>query len=129
MNLDQIYEKLPTQNDCTTFLEMCFWNNEPTCPYCNSRRHTSYKKQNRYHCKNCITSFSVTVGTIFHNTRVDIQKWLRLLYIIYFDEDMSSRKLSYHLKVTKDTALRMKRKVNIGSNKSQFIIESLNNKL
>lgn len=113
MNIKQIYEKLPTQNDCLAFLEACFWANSPKCPYCGSEKHSALKNEKRYRCRNCITSYSVTVGTMFHNTRLDIQKWIRLIIIINCGEHYSSRKLGKEIKVTKETALRMKQQISI----------------
>jgi len=40
------------------------------------------EKKRRYHCNNCNTSFSVTVGTIFHRTHLPIQKWFLAIAII-----------------------------------------------
>lgn len=111
MDLEQIYQKLPTQKDCFTFLEMCFWNNNPNCPYCDSKKHTILKKENRYRCNNCITSYSVTVGTMFHNTKLDMQKWFQLFLIINSGQIMSYRQLSINLNVNKNTAMRMKNQV------------------
>ena len=75
MNIVEIYKKFPTHEDCLAYLEKVRWNNVPTCPYCNSTNSTSFKKENRHHCNNCNTSYSVTVGTIFHKTKLDLQKW------------------------------------------------------
>ena len=75
MNIIQIYRTFPKQQDCINHLEKVKWNNKPRCPYCKSTNQTSMPKENRYHCNNCNTSFSVMVGTIFENTKLDLQKW------------------------------------------------------
>jgi len=66
MNIVQVFEKFPTQEDCITHLEQARWDSKTTCPYCGSTNTT--RNQHRHRCYNCKTSFSVTVGTIFHHT-------------------------------------------------------------
>ena len=59
-----------------------------------------------------MTSFSVTVGTIFHRTRLPIQKWfLAISLILNAKKGVSSRQLSRDLKVNKDTAWRISHKI------------------
>ncbi|MFB3057275.1 MAG: IS1595 family transposase, partial [Ignavibacteriaceae bacterium] len=60
----------------------------------------------------CNTSFSVTVGTIFHDTKLDLQKWfLAVSLILNAKKGISSRQLSRHLEVNKDTAWRMQMQI------------------
>lgn len=108
MNIIQIYKKFPTNQDCLNHLEQVRWNNEPTCPYCNSKKSTPIKKENRHHCNTCNTSYSVTVGTIFHRTRLDLQKWfLALTLVLNAKKGMAARQLGRDIEVTKDTAWRI----------------------
>lgn len=108
MNIIQVYKQFPTDENCLAHLEQVRWNNEPTCPYCNSKKQTPLKKEHRYHCNNCNTSFSVTVGTIFHDTKLDLQKWfLAITLVLNAKKGISSRQLGRDLEVNKDTAWRM----------------------
>ncbi|WP_318781265.1 transposase [Amazonocrinis nigriterrae] len=54
--------------ECLILLEQIRWNGKPKCPYCGSNNATRYKNEHRYHCNECFTSYSVTVGTLFHKT-------------------------------------------------------------
>lgn len=108
MNIPQLYKQFPTQQDCIKHLEQVRWNDEPICPYCNSKNQSPLPKENRYHCNTCNTSFSVTVGTIFHKTRLDLQKWfLAVSLVINAKKGYSARQLGRDIDVTKDTAWRM----------------------
>jgi len=108
MNIIQIYRKYPTDADCMRHLEAVRWNGQPTCPYCQSKNVTSYKDELRHHCNTCKTSFSVTVGTIFHNTKLDLQKWfLALSLVLNALKGISARQLHRDVEVNKDTAWRM----------------------
>lgn len=108
MILKEIYDKYPNKNDCYNYLERLLWNNNPICPYCRSRKFTPTKNTYRYHCNNCNTSYSVTVNTIFHKTKIDLQKWfLAINLIMDFEDKKSLRKLADEIKTTKDTAQRI----------------------
>jgi len=105
MNLIQIYKKFPTQDDCIKHLELVRWNNVPKCPYCKAENQTPRKATHRYHCNSCNTDYSVTVGTIFHKTKCDLQKWfLAITLVLNAKKGISSRQLSRDIEVTKDTA-------------------------
>jgi hypothetical protein len=45
MNIIQVYKQFPTQQDCIKHLEKVRWNNEPTCPYCQSKNQSPYQKK------------------------------------------------------------------------------------
>lgn len=105
MNIIRIYKQFPTQEDCIEYLEQIRWKDKPTCPYCNSTNSTPMPKEYRHHCNNCNTSYSVTVGTIFHKTHLDFQKWfLATSLILNAKKGISARQLARDLEVNKNTA-------------------------
>ena len=108
MNIIQIYKRFPSHNDCIKHLEQVKWGTQPTCPYCKSKKTTVMSRENRHHCNRCNTSFSITVGTIFHRTRLDLQKrFLAITLVLNAKKWISARQLSRDLEVNKDTAWRM----------------------
>ncbi|MEY4433166.1 MAG: hypothetical protein RLZZ44_1299 [Bacteroidota bacterium] len=110
MNLVQVFQKFPTQESCIAHLEMVKWKNKPTCPYCNAQQ--SSIMSGRHHCNRCNTSFSVTVGTIFHHTHLPIQKWfLAITLVLNAKKGISSRQLARDIEVTKDTAWRVQMQI------------------
>jgi transposase-like protein len=112
MNIIEIYKRFPTEKDCIAHLEQVRWQGKPACPYCKSTRVTGLPLESRQHCNNCKTSFSVTVGTIFHHTHLDLQKWfLAVSLILNAKKGISSRQLARDIKVTKDTAWSMQMRV------------------
>ena len=103
MNIIQIFERFPTQQDCTAHLEQARWHGEPACPYCGSLNTT--RNQHRHRCYDCKTSFSVTVGTIFHHTHMPLQKWfLAIMLMLNARKGLSALQLSRDLDVNKNTA-------------------------
>jgi len=111
MELNKIYKQYPKQEDCIKYLELLYWDNVPTCPYCNSVRKTDMKFENRYHCNDCRTSYSVTAKTIFHKTKVDLQKWFFVIHLTLVKK-ISARQIAKDITVTKDTACFMVNRIN-----------------
>ena len=106
MNIIEVFDKFPTQDDCIAHLEKARWNNTPTCPYCQSTRTT--RSDGRHFCYTCKTSFSVTVKTIFHRTHLSLQKWfLAITLILNAKKGISAMQLSRDLQVNKNTAWRI----------------------
>jgi transposase-like protein len=105
MNIVSVYMKFPTDKDCLDYLEQVRWPSGPTCPYCESKKVTALPKQNRHHCNNCNTTFSVTVNTIFHHTHLPLQKWfLAITLILNAKKGIAARQLARDLEVNKNTA-------------------------
>ena len=112
MDLNLIYQRFPTQADCIRHLEQTMWGDTPVCPYCQSGTQTAVPKESRYHCNGCNRSYSVTVNTIFHKSKIDLQKWFyAFLLIVHTDEDVSARKLGVSLGITKDSAWYMLKRI------------------
>jgi transposase-like protein len=97
MNLIDVAKQFGTPEACNDFLESMRWPDGVICPECNSKRVSKYTKQtgsrlciNRdtaeeeiravparilYSCLDCKFQFSVTTGTIFHDTHLPLEKW------------------------------------------------------
>lgn len=98
-----------TEAECRALLEKIRWNGNPTCPYCGSARHRKLKNEERYQCNSCFTSYSITVGTIFHKSHASVRKWfLAILMITQSKTRISVRRLASALGINKNTALRMR---------------------
>ena len=112
MNIVKIYELYPSNDDCIAHIEKVKWGDTPFCPYCKSTKSTPMPDQKRHHCNNCNTSYSVTVGTIFHHTHMPLQKWfLAISIIINAKKGISARQLGRDLNINKDTAWRISMKI------------------
>lgn len=80
MNLVSVMEKFPNQEACIKHLESIRWGANPQCPKCESKSLKRKKEDGtgrigRWHCRNCGASFKVTSGTMFHGTKIPLQKW------------------------------------------------------
>ncbi len=107
MNIINIFKQFPDQESCIKYLEQKRWNNKPVCPYCQSENTNPLKSENRFrhHCNGCRKSFSVTIGTIFEDSRLPLQKWfLAISLMLNAKKGISSRQLARDLELPVKTA-------------------------
>ena len=108
MNIMQIFRQFPDQDSCIKHLEAVRWASGVTCAYCDSENTYEMPKESRHYCNSCKKSFSVTINTIFHDTRIPLQKgFLAIALIINAKKGISACQLGRGLEVNKDTAWRM----------------------
>lgn len=105
MNIIEVFKKYPSQADCIRHLEKARWPNKPICTYCGSDKTTKRNSDFRHQCNACNKSFSVTVGTILHDTRMPLQKWfLAISLVLNAKKGISSRQLARDLDLPVKTA-------------------------
>ena len=107
-------------------LEQLHWGGIPTCPYCGSTESTLLKREARHHCNACFTSYSVTVGTLFHQTHVDLHKWFQALKLVLDKQKtISVRQLSEEIGVNKNTAAYMIVRIYKAQNDESKLLQKL----
>ena len=73
-------------------LERVRWPDGPICPHCvvagrhyrlNARKGSRRPvRQGVWKCRDCKKQFTVTVGTVFHGSKVPLSKWLMAIYLM-----------------------------------------------
>lgn len=104
-NLIDVQKTFADENVCKSHLEKLRWNGKPVCPHCNSKN--PYKTNRGYKCSNpeCYKKFSVTVGTFFENTKIQLSKWFIAMYLVTsHKKGLSSMQLSKDIDVSQKTA-------------------------
>lgn len=107
------------------FLESIRWRDGVECPHCNSvhqsifleprsgeerRTRTGNKTYRRvWMCRVCKKEFSVTVGTIFHSSKLPLSKWLLAI------RELGATKSGV-------SALELQRKLGIGSYRTAWFL-------
>ena len=108
MNLIQINEQFPTELECVVHLEQARWGNKPKCAYCESSNLGRRQKDNRFTCKDCRKTSSVTGGTALHRTRVPIKTWFYAFAIVTdAKKGVSAKQLERNLGISYPTAWKM----------------------
>jgi transposase-like protein len=82
MNLVKLIERYGDDDRCRAFLEKLRWPDGPRCPRCDSANISRVKARNQFDCDSCRYQFSVTSGTVFHDTHLPLWKWFLATYLI-----------------------------------------------
>lgn len=82
MNLPKLIEQFGSDEKCRARLTELRWPNGITCPRCQSASFSTIAERNQYDCNACRYQFSVTSGTIFHDTHLSLSKWFLAIYLM-----------------------------------------------
>jgi len=84
IDLVELIERFGDDQKCRNYLEMLRWHNGVRCPKCDGEKISSILKRDQHNCDNesCRYQFSVTAGTIFHDTHLPLVKWFLATYIL-----------------------------------------------
>ena len=114
MNLIEVTQRFPTQEACIEHLEQIRWRGTPVCPHCESES-VAHKNETqeegkvgrtgRYNCYTCRATFKVTQGTVFHGTKIPLQKWfVAIALIVNAKKSLSSHQLARDLDLNQKKA-------------------------
>ena len=104
-NLTELYDFFKTEEICKAYYEQKRWGGNVACPHCGSLK--VYRTNRGFKCgeKLCAKKFSVTVGTIFENTKIGLRTWFAAMYLISTSKKgISSLQLAEQLGITQKTA-------------------------
>ena len=111
--LDALTKHFSDGQKCIDFLAEQRWHGKPVCPYCDCTT-VYHRKDGRYACKDCKSTFSVFVGTIFQNTKLKLLQWFQAIYLIVNNKQgISSMQLAREIEVSQSTAWHILHKIRI----------------
>ncbi len=104
VDFEEFSKIYPDKESCDSFLADLKWRNGYTCKKCKNDHfyagHTPYSRR----CSKCDYDESVTSYTIFHNTRIPINKAFYMIFLIYSTKGkISSHKLAELLNIRQST--------------------------
>jgi transposase-like protein len=82
MNLPALIAQFGTDDKCRDYLEDLRWPDGPECPRCESKKASRIKARNQWECGECRYQYSVTSGTLFHDSHLSLWKWFLAIYLI-----------------------------------------------
>jgi transposase-like protein len=82
MNLGRLLREFGSDDKCREVLEELAWPDGPYCPRCKSETISHVQKRHIHDCDSCRYQFSVTAGTIFHDTHLPLAKWFAAVYLM-----------------------------------------------
>ena len=75
----EVVKRFDTEDKCIEHFERIRWPNGPTCVKCGSPRVMKFKALGKtkklrqlYECKDCHYQYSVTAGTVFHDSHLPL---------------------------------------------------------
>ncbi|WEK19239.1 MAG: 7TM diverse intracellular signaling domain-containing protein [Candidatus Pedobacter colombiensis] len=102
----------PDNNACFKFLAELKWNDQYNCRKCDNENHFEGETPFSRRCSKCGYDESVTTNTIFHNSKIPINKAFYIIFLMYSSNGkISSYKLSEILSMRQGTCWAYSNKV------------------
>lgn len=110
----EFQKEFSTEEKCREYLEQQRWNGTPACPFCGSVNVHRFPNGKIFKCreKECRQKFSVTVGTIYENTKLPLTTWFLATYILsVHSKGISSLQLAQWLGITQKSAWHLNHRI------------------
>jgi len=82
MNLPKLIERFGSDEKCRAHLEDLRWPDGVECPRCQAKTISRLAARAQYECSKCEYQFSVTSGTVMHDSKLPLWKWFLAIYLI-----------------------------------------------
>jgi transposase-like protein len=82
MDLMKLFAQFATDEQCRIALEKLRFPDGVKCIRCQSEKISRAYKRNQFECESCGYHFSVTAGTIFHDSHLPLTKWFAAIYLM-----------------------------------------------
>ena len=105
MDLIKLMDEYHSEEKCREILEQLRWPNGVACIRCGSMHIRDTPSRNQYDCADCGYQFSVTAGTMLHDSHLPLKKWFLAVYLMTESKKgMSALQLKRTLNVAYRTA-------------------------
>ena len=109
VEFDRLYG---SEEKCREALFSWRWPQGFECPACKGRAHCELKRRALWQCNGCRTQTSLTAGTIFASTKLDLTVWFRAMFhMTQTKQGISALELSRRLDVNYNTAWKIHHKL------------------
>jgi transposase-like protein len=82
LNLIDLFNKFGSDAACREYLEHLRWPDGVRCPRCDNVSISRIAARDQYDCNACRYQFSVTSGTVLHDTHLPLSKWFATAYMM-----------------------------------------------
>jgi len=105
INLITLIERYHNEDKCRAYLEELRFPDGVACPRCGSTSISRVQKPRVFDCNSCRYQFSVTSGTIFHDSHLPLWKWFATVYLmVEAKKGVSANQISRTIAVSYKTA-------------------------
>src|SRR6266540_7191628 len=126
LNLAEIVQRFPDADSAAEYLESLRWPDGPVCPHCGESERKAYRLKTKtarrlWKCAACRKQFTVTVGTIFEDSHIPLNKWLWAFYLLCSSKKgMSAHQLHRMLGITYKSAWFMAHRIRYAMGQPSF---------
>ena len=117
----EIVKQFGTEEKCIEYFERIRWPHGPVCIRCGSSNVLRFKTKGKtgkdrhlYGCRDCRYQYSVTTGTVFHDSHLPLTKWFLAIYLICSSKKgVAAKQLQRQLSTTYETAWYMAHRIRL----------------
>ena len=105
IDLVKLFTEYGSDESCRSYLEALRWPDGVQCPNCGGKSISRIKTRKQFDCNACRKRFSVTTGTVFHDSHLALPKWFAAVFLMSeAKKGMSANQLRRTLGVAHKTA-------------------------
>ena len=82
INLFSLVDQFSSDEQCLRALEGLRWPNGVTCTRCGDANVFELSVRHKFKCRSCKHQFTVTSGTIMHDSHLPLRKWFFAIYLM-----------------------------------------------
>ena len=82
MDILSLFDRFNDDDKCRKHLERLRWPNGVACIRCGDTAVTRIKGRGQWDCQGCSYHFSVTTGTMMHDSHLPLRKWFAATYLM-----------------------------------------------
>jgi len=103
--LFEMMAAFPDEQSAVDHFTAIRWRGGAFCPLCGSARVYHFSDKRTHKCGDCRKRFSIKVGTIFEDSKIELRKWMMAVWLITsHKKGIASTALAKDLGVTQKTA-------------------------
>lgn len=121
ISIFEVMNRFNTEEQCIAHFERIRWPEGLRCPRCKGKRIFKFQSEGKTHkerflygCSDCRYQYSVTTGTVFHDSHLPLTKWFLAIYMICSaKKGVSAKQLQRELEVGYETAWYMAHRIRL----------------
>ncbi len=129
----EIVSKFNSEEACIAHFEHIRWPRGLVCPKCGGKRVFKFDTQGKtgklrhlYECPDCRYQYSVTVGTIFHDSHLPLTKWFLAIYFMCSaKKGVPAKQLQRELEVGYEAAWYMAHRIRVAMRENDDLLLKL----
>ncbi|PQM28538.1 DDE transposase [Sphingopyxis lindanitolerans] len=120
-NLMQMMAAFPDEQSAIDHLTAIRWKDGAFCPHCGSVKVYHFSDQRTHKCGDCRKRFSIKVGTIFEDSKIELRKWFMAIWLLTsYKKGIASTQLAKDIGVTQKTAWFMTQRLRHAADTQSF---------